>query len=175
MAKGRIGDTPQGISYHLSKCCNPQKGDEIIGYFREDRIFSVHQVGCSNVKTIPKERLVEITWEEIEGQKDKEPIDGLLYELEELDFRILHHFEVYGLDYAYPISQKTGIGLQETFRRLRRLRGLGTIARVPKVMIQYRKGIVDGKWIKHRNHTYYDLTPLGEKMIAYRGKTRGES
>ena len=175
MAKGRIGDTPHGIIYHLSKCCNPQKGDRIIGYFREDKTFSVHRLDCPNLSQIPPQRLVEITWEEIEGQKDEEPVDALFFDLDDQDFRILYHFKVYGLDYAYPIYQKTGIGLQETFRKLRRLRELGTIARVPKVMIQYRKGIVDGKWIKHRNHTYYDLTPLGEKMIAYREKGRGEN
>jgi len=168
-------DTPHGISYHLSQCCNPQLGDEIIGYFREDRTFSVHRVGCPNLRRVPQERLVEMTWEEIEGQEVEEPIDDLFYDLEDQDFRILHHFKVYGLDYAYPVSQKTGIRLQETFRRLRRLRELGAISRVSRLMIQYRKGIVQGKWIKHRNHTYYALTSLGEKMLAYREKGRDDN
>ncbi len=175
MAKGRLKDTPHGISYHLSHCCNPQVGDAIVGYFREDGIFSVHKAGCPNLRRVPQERLVEITWEEIEGQKGKESVDSLFYELEDQDYRILKHLKVYGLDYAYPISQKTGIGLQETFRRLRRLKEWGAISRVSRLMIQYRKGIVQGKWIKHRNHTYYDLAPRGERILAYRGIISGGS
>jgi len=168
-------DTPQGIRYHLSKCCNPQLGDEIIGYFRGDRAFSVHRVDCPNLRGVPQGRLVEMTWEEIEGKGVEEPIDDLFFDLEDQDFRILHHFKVYSLDYAYPVSQKTGIRLQETFRRLRRLRELGAIGRVSRLMIQYRKGIVRRKWIKHRNHTYYTLTSLGEKMLAYREKGRDDN
>jgi predicted transcriptional regulator len=42
---------------------------------------------------------------------------------------------------------------------------LGALKRVEKLMIQYRKNIVKGKWIKHRNHTYYELTPKGERWI----------
>ncbi len=112
MTARKTKDTPQGVSYHLSQCCNPRLGDEIIGYFREDRTFSFHRVDCPNLRRVPQERLVEMTWEEIEGQEVEEPIDDLFYDLEDQDFRILHHFKVYGLDYAYPVSQKTGIRLQ---------------------------------------------------------------
>jgi len=33
--------------------------------------------------------------------------------------------------------------------------------------MQYRKGIVDNKWVKHRNHTYYKLTEKGTKYLDY--------
>ena len=32
-------------------------------------------------------------------------------------------------------------------------------------IIHYRKNIVKGKWIKHRNHTYYEITPEGNQWI----------
>jgi len=35
-------------------------------------------------------------------------------------------------------------------------------------MIRYRKGIVDGKWIKHRHHTYYALTQKGNRVLDRR-------
>jgi len=173
VVEGEKENVSQGVSYHLSKCCNPQAGDAIIGYFREDGIFSVHRVGCPNLKSLSQKRLVKVTWEEIQGQQAEGAIDDLFCELEEEDFSILGHLQAYGLDYAHPISQNTGIGLQETFRRLRRLRELGLISRVARRMVQYRKGIVEGKWIKHRNHTYYDLTPRGERMLGHREKGKG--
>ncbi len=173
MKKRSLHQADQGISYHLSQCCNPQVGDAIVGYFREDGVFSVHKVGCPSLRSVHQGRLVEVTWQEIEDHRGEEPIDELFYELEEEDFSILGHLQAYGLDYAHPISQNTGIGLQETFRRLRRLRELGLISRVARRMVQYRKGIVEGKWIKHRNHTYYDLTPRGERMLVFR-EDRGE-
>jgi len=175
VAEGEKRDIPQAISYHLSKCCNPQAGDAIVGYFREDGIFSVHRVGCPNLRSLSQKRLVKVTWEEVQGQQAEGAIDDLFYELEEEDFSILGHLQAYGLDYAYPISQETGIGLQETFRRLRRLSRWGLIGRVAGRMVQYRKGIVKGKWIKHRNHTYYDLTPRGERILTHREKISGGS
>ena len=47
------------------------------------------------------------------------------------------------------------------------MREMGLLERVEPLIIQYRKGIVDNKWIKHRNHTYYGLTSKGESYLRY--------
>jgi predicted transcriptional regulator len=56
--------------------------------------------------------------------------------------------------------------MEDAYKRHRKLRELGSLKRVEKRMIQYRKNIVKGKWIKHRNHTYYELTLKGEDWIS---------
>ena len=46
--------------------------------------------------------------------------------------------------------------------------------RVEPLMIRYRKNIVKGKWIKHRNHTYYELTEKGRKYLAHHESIAGQ-
>lgn len=55
----------------------------------------------------------------------------------------------------------------DVFARHANLREMALVARVEPTMIHYRKNIVGGKWIKHRNHTYYDLTPKGKAYLAF--------
>ena len=56
---------------------------------------------------------------------------------------------------------------QTVFDRHRKLREMGLLERVTATMVRYRKGIVDNKWIKHRNHTYFDLTDRGRKYLHH--------
>jgi len=48
-----------------------------------------------------------------------------------------------------------------------KLRNQGLLERVDAVMVNYRKNIVPGKWVKHRNHTYYRLTEKGSRYLAF--------
>ena len=77
------------------------------------------------------------------------------------------------MDYSIVVSEMLGLPLDETQNRHRKLRELGGLKRVERRMIQYRKNIVKGKWIKHRNHTYYELTPKGEQWVrSFEGKIK---
>jgi GTP pyrophosphokinase len=50
----------------LAKCCNPIRGEEIVGYITRGKGVSVHAIGCSNVVNLlyDPERRIEVEWEE---------------------------------------------------------------------------------------------------------------
>ncbi len=54
------------IQIHLANCCNPQPGDEIIGYITRGRGISVHKIDCKNLKSIRdfKNRSIVVEWED---------------------------------------------------------------------------------------------------------------
>ena len=48
---------------NIARCCNPIRGDEIIGYITRSRGVTVHRKTCPNVLSgIETERLVEVDW-----------------------------------------------------------------------------------------------------------------
>ena len=54
------------ITVHFAKCCNPIKGDEIVGYITKNQGIMIHKIDCQNVKN-KKERLIEATWNDAEN------------------------------------------------------------------------------------------------------------
>jgi len=169
----------QELTYKLAQCCSPEADEGIIGYFKEDGKVAVHRSDCTSVQRLRLERLLEVTWDEIhaaETPADIEKEDPPFDKLDEVDYLILKHHQEYGLDYSIVVSETLGLPLEETHNRHRKLRELGGLKRVEKRMIQYRKNIVKGKWIKHRNHTYYELTPKGDRWIrSFEEKTEAVS
>ncbi|MDO4490804.1 MAG: bifunctional (p)ppGpp synthetase/guanosine-3',5'-bis(diphosphate) 3'-pyrophosphohydrolase [Lachnospiraceae bacterium] len=65
-AKGVItADGMDGIAYHLSKCCRPIPGDEVVGFTTRGRGITVHRSDCPNVMVMSEEerrRLRELEW-----------------------------------------------------------------------------------------------------------------
>lgn len=53
------------ILIHLSKCCSPLPGDEIVGFITRGRGVSIHTRDCLNIDGlgINEERLVDVTWD----------------------------------------------------------------------------------------------------------------
>jgi GTP pyrophosphokinase len=53
------------ILIHLSKCCNPVPGDQIIGFITRGRGLSIHTVDCPNIDELDydRDRLVEVEWD----------------------------------------------------------------------------------------------------------------
>ena len=150
--------------YHRAKCCSPQPHDSITGYFSYNNVMIVHKSSCSNLKKVESKRLLSLFWDEI-LEKEEENAGEDFFQLDQLDFLILQHHKVLGIDYSLMVASILQIEPEEAFKRHKKLKDLKLLERVGKVMIQYRKNIVDNKWIKHRNHTYYGITPKGEKYL----------
>lgn len=152
--------------YTLARCCSPSPPELIVGYYSHDNFLKVHAQGCPNLEKAESARLVELQWPEILAAEEFTP--GTDYgQLEPSDFDILGHHLKYGIDYSLLVAGKVRLTKQETFERHRKLRSLDLVKRVDATMVRYRKGIVDHKWIKHRNHTYYDLTDKGRSYLRY--------
>lgn len=152
--------------YLLTNCCKPRPDDPITGYHSHDDCIKVHRADCDNLANLDHERLIALDWKDVLVLDEFVP-DDVYYSLEPNDFRILGLHKKVGLDYSLKVARLLTIDRQEVFDRHKKLRNLGLLSRVPKVMIRYRKGVVDNKWIKHRNHTYYELTEKGNSYIEY--------
>lgn len=154
--------------YRIAGCCAPEPGDEIRGFLKPDSgLISIHKAACRNLRSIQADRLVKLTWGEIRASESPENLDGDpdFRLLDETDFMILKHHAVMGVDYAAVVAKSLGIDRAIIFERHRKLRDLKLLARVQPRMIQYRKNIARNKWIKHRNHTYYEITDKGRAFL----------
>ncbi len=152
--------------YKIARCCSPQPNDSIIGYFSYNNMVVVHKTSCRNIKNTESERRLSLFWEDISEEEENKP-DKDYYQLDELDFRILKHHKVMGVDYSLMVAKILKIETEQAFERHRKLKSLRLLKRVAPVMIRYRKNIVVNKWIKHRNHTYYQITPKGERYLDF--------
>jgi hypothetical protein len=154
-------------SYTLAKCCSPRPGDAITGYYSHDRILlKVHRSDCANLDKAPADRLVSLAWDDILDETPEQP--GADYDsLTPFDFRVMSHHREYGVDYSLKVAAILHADKQAVFDSHAKLRTMKILTRVEPLIIQYRKGIVDNKWIKHRNHTYYELTDKGNSYLDF--------
>lgn len=155
------------LTYQIAKCCTPQPETPVIGYFKENGTITVHHAACASVQDLRTERLLKVSWQEIQAAEvpPEAPLAPEFDELDETDYFVLKHHQEFGMDYSIVVAETLQIPLEEMHRRHRKLRDLGGLKRVEGRIIHYRKNIVKGKWIKHRNHTYYELTPDGKTWI----------
>ena len=152
--------------YILAKCCRPSRSDAIRGYYSHENFIKVHRTDCPSLGKIDSERLVDLDWIEILSKASFKPGEDY-YQLDEIDFKILNHHRQLGLDYSLKVARVISIDKQTVFDRHEKLRQMGLLERVEARIIRYRKNIVPGKWIKHRNHTYYDLTYHGNNYLDF--------
>lgn len=157
----------EDLTYIIAKCCEPDEDKPIIGYFKEDGSITIHDKTCVTVHGLRPERILDVVWEEIQKTKKPEITLEIPTELDETDYYILKHHQELGMDYSIVVAETLRIPLEEMHKRHRKLKELGGLKRVEGRIIHYRKNKVKGKWIKHRNHTYYELTPEGIQWIDY--------
>ena len=76
--RAKTGIIVQGlddVAVHLSKCCSPVPGDEIIGFVTRGRGVSVHRTDCINIINASEEdrhRMINAEWSMPEGEKASE-------------------------------------------------------------------------------------------------------
>lgn len=59
---------------HLAPCCNPEEGNDIVGYVTRGRGITVHRSDCANILNLTHEelqRIIEVDWF---GQKDSKEV-----------------------------------------------------------------------------------------------------
>jgi len=154
-------------NYKRANCCNPQPNDKISGYYNYNKEIVVHKADCINLNKVEKDRIIPLNWSEILQDTPVKPGDEFDL-LDEIDFRILKHHLDYGVDYSLKVANMLNASKQDVFDSHAKLREMNLLSRVKKLIIRYRKGIVDNKWIKHRNHTYYELTDKGRMYLEYK-------
>lgn len=152
--------------YILANCCAPQENDNIIGYYSHNNIIKVHKDDCSNLDKTDSARLVRLEWKDILAPEMSRPDDDY-HNLDETDWLIMQHHRTFGVDYSLKVAAMLHIDKQKVFDSHTKLREMKLLERVKPLIMQYRKGIVKNKWIKHRNHTYYELTDRGRNYLEY--------
>ena len=152
--------------YVLARCCSPVPGDAIVGYYSHTNVLKVHRADCNSLRKADQTRLVALNWPDILAEVEFSPGEDYA-SLDSIDFAVLRHHREFGVDYSLMVARQLGIEKQAAFDSHRKLRQMDLLRRVEPTMIRYRKGIVDNKWIKHRNHTYYELTDKGLQYLQY--------
>lgn len=80
-----------------------------------------------------------------------------------LDLTILAYLKKLGPEYAKLLAIRLGLSLEESRKRLQSLEERGLIKRVERRIVKYYHR--RRKSVKHRNHTYYELTREGELFL----------
>jgi len=154
-------------NYTYAQCCSPTIEDKIVGYYSHNNLIKIHKNNCDSLKKVDKKRLIPLNWHDVIIENESFIPDANYFQLDDIDFAVLKHHLTYGIDYSLVLARKININKQEAFNRHKKLLTLKLIERVEPRIVQYRKGIVNNKWIKHRNHTYYQLTTKGLDYIKY--------
>ncbi len=71
-----LGESPitvkgqDGLLVYRAKCCNPIRGDEVVGYITRGKGISVHTTACPNVSHfLGSERLTDVEWINVPGDE----------------------------------------------------------------------------------------------------------
>jgi len=53
-----------GMMHHISKCCFPLPGENIVGVITRSRGISIHRENCKSLSIVDPERIMNVTWSE---------------------------------------------------------------------------------------------------------------
>ena len=84
--------------------------------------------------------------------------------MDELDLKILYYIYNCGPVYIKKLSERLQKDFDTIRTHIKKLRSVDYIERVSCRMVDYRINRKN-KVIKHRNHTYYDLTRKGRQLM----------
>lgn len=160
---------PLQNKYTWARCCCPGPNDAITGYFSFDDKIKVHRADCANLAKTDQSRLMALEWHDV-LKTEVSLVETDIDDLDDTDFAILQHHRDYDIDYSLKVARMLHIDKELVFERHRKLRTMDLLKRVEPLIVQYRKGVVDNKWIKHRNHTYYQLTTKGLAYLEHRSE-----
>jgi GTP diphosphokinase / guanosine-3',5'-bis(diphosphate) 3'-diphosphatase len=70
------GETPitvkgqDGLLVYRAKCCNPIRGDDIVGYITRGKGISVHTTTCPNLSNfLGSDRMTDVEWVDVQGDE----------------------------------------------------------------------------------------------------------
>ncbi len=70
------GETPitvkgqDGLLVYRAKCCNPIRGDDIVGYITRGKGISVHTTNCPNLSNfLGSDRMTDVEWVDVQGDE----------------------------------------------------------------------------------------------------------
>jgi GTP diphosphokinase / guanosine-3',5'-bis(diphosphate) 3'-diphosphatase len=76
----------EGLMYHMAGCCNALPGEPIIGVVTlSSRGISIHRQGCSNLDSIPGDRLIPVSWNPSLEHPGRRPTYPVTIQLEVID------------------------------------------------------------------------------------------
>ncbi|MBD3328141.1 RelA/SpoT family protein [Candidatus Peregrinibacteria bacterium] len=58
-----------GLPYKIANCCQPKKGDPIVGYITRDHIVTIHSQKCKMLREARDERMLDAKWAGVEYSK----------------------------------------------------------------------------------------------------------
>jgi GTP pyrophosphokinase len=59
-----------GLLVYRAKCCNPIRGDDIVGYITRGKGISVHTTTCQNlVNFMGSDRMTDVEWVDVPGDE----------------------------------------------------------------------------------------------------------
>ncbi|OSS41889.1 hypothetical protein DESAMIL20_1442 [Desulfurella amilsii] len=84
--------------------------------------------------------------------------------LDDLEIKILKYHKQKGCDYSKSLAKELNIKLCEAFMVHKKLLSLGYLEKVSSRLTKYKVNNKT-KIIKHRNHTYYQLSQNGKQFL----------
>ena len=132
-------DDKASILTHLAKCCNPIKGDDIVGYITKNDGIAIHRKSCSNISNV--DRIVPVKWSNnvnslynanlyvvISNEKNK--LSDLIAVLTNENVNIIFIENVKDNDYRVEIKVKDIDNLRSVINKIEKLRYVKEVIRL---------------------------------------------
>ena len=132
-------DDKASILTHLAKCCNPIKGDEIVGFITKTDGIAIHRKNCSNINHT--DRLVPVKWSSNASSlyvaslyviisSDKNKLSDLIAVLTNENVNIVSIENVKENDYKVEIKVKDVDSLNSVIHKIEKLRYVKEVIRL---------------------------------------------